>query len=357
MRVVLSGYYGFHNVGDEAILLSIITALRQERPNIEITVLSNDIEYTKKTYQVDAVNRWKFSEVYQTLRNSDALISGGGSLLQDKTGLKSVPYYLGIMQLARLARKPYFIYAQGLGPIDRPWNKKMTKRVLSNAAFVTVRDEDSASLLRSFGYKKEIELVPDPVIGLNAGDYESDWIKRVRVSNKPLLAVSVRDWETSIPYMEKVEEVLDRCAEHGLTPLFIPMHGEQDAHTSEKVASQMSSEVMIAPYDVSIEEKIAIIKECDVLIGMRLHALIFAAVASTPMVGLSYDPKIDAFLKQVQQPLGGHVESNWDVEQMVEAIVTQYQNREAQQKVLENTVSSLKQQANDTAKKVINYLS
>ena len=83
MRVLISGYYGFHNIGDEAILKSIITALRQEKPDIEITVLSNDVEHTKNTYNVDAINRWNIAKIYLELLKSDGLISGGGSLLQE----------------------------------------------------------------------------------------------------------------------------------------------------------------------------------------------------------------------------------------------------------------------------------
>ena len=118
MRVLISGYYGFHNIGDEAILKSIITALRQEKPDIKITVLSNDIEHTKNTYNVDAINRWNVAKIYLELLKSDGLISGGGSLLQDVTSSRPITYYTAIMKLAKLARKPVFIYAQGVGPIS-----------------------------------------------------------------------------------------------------------------------------------------------------------------------------------------------------------------------------------------------
>ncbi len=116
MRVVISGYYGYHNVGDEAILKSIITALRSQDANIEIVVLSNDIEYTKKTYNVEAINRWNILQIYNELRKSDGLISGGGSLLQDATSNRPIKYYTFIMKIAKFAKKPVFIYAQGIGP-------------------------------------------------------------------------------------------------------------------------------------------------------------------------------------------------------------------------------------------------
>ena len=68
----------FYNVGDEAILQSIIESLHKENPNIELVVLSNDPDYTRKMYGVEAVNRWSIKSVYNAIKNSDGLISGGG---------------------------------------------------------------------------------------------------------------------------------------------------------------------------------------------------------------------------------------------------------------------------------------
>ena len=90
MRILISGYYGFNNAGDEAILKSIIIALRDVNPTIDIVVLSNDVEHTKKTYNVDAINRWNIFKIYSELRKSDGLISGGGSLLQDVTSSRPI---------------------------------------------------------------------------------------------------------------------------------------------------------------------------------------------------------------------------------------------------------------------------
>ncbi len=131
MRLVLSGYYGFYNVGDEAILQSIIQALHEEDPTLELVVLSNDPDYTRKMYGVEAVNRWDIRAIYKEIKRSNGLISGGGSLLQDKTSIKSILYYTGIMRIARFLKKPYYIYAQGIGPIT-----KKTKSFISEMASI-----------------------------------------------------------------------------------------------------------------------------------------------------------------------------------------------------------------------------
>ena len=98
MRVVLSGYFGFDNVGDEAILFSIIRALRKLEPSVDITVLSNNPAETAATYGVETVNRWNIGEVRAALKSADGLISGGGSLMQDATSWKSIPYYSAVIK-------------------------------------------------------------------------------------------------------------------------------------------------------------------------------------------------------------------------------------------------------------------
>nr|WP_316046858.1 polysaccharide pyruvyl transferase family protein [Planococcus glaciei] len=105
MRIVLSGYYGFDNVGDEAILYAIIQSLKEYYPEIGIVVLSNKPEKTARTYGVEAVNRWNVAEVAKAIKAADGLISGGGSLLQDETGRKSIPYYAGVMKIAQFLKK------------------------------------------------------------------------------------------------------------------------------------------------------------------------------------------------------------------------------------------------------------
>src|SRR5699024_6237709 len=112
MKVVLFGYYGFGNTGDEAILAAIIKSLQKLKENIKITVLSNNPSQTKQDYQVNAVNRWEFFQIKQAIKNADGVISGGGSLFQDITSKKSLLYYLFILKLAHYYDKPSFIYAQ-----------------------------------------------------------------------------------------------------------------------------------------------------------------------------------------------------------------------------------------------------
>jgi polysaccharide pyruvyl transferase CsaB len=352
MKVVLSGYYGFNNIGDEAILLSIISALKEQKPDIEIVVLSNDPEFTKKTYGVDAINRWQMKEILAVLKTSDGLISGGGSLLQDKTGMKSIPYYTGIMMLARMAGKPFFIYSQGMGPIDKSVSQFLTRMMLKKAGKITLRDTGSIKLLKDIGLSKEMELVPDPVLGFHIDDARSSWYE-AQGFTKPVLTVSVREWPTSIDFKSKIAAALDTFIQGGNEVVFIPMHDKHDDDTSREIMGKMKEKAHVAPYDASIEEKVSIIGLSDMLLAMRLHALIFAGIMNTPFLALSYDPKIDAFSEQANQPVFAHVDGDWTSEELSVALSRHLETLPQEKEKLAAAVAPLIAKAKDTAKQAI----
>ena len=147
-RIVISGYYGFDNCGDEAVLLAIIHCLKTLAPNVKITVLSGNPEKTRKLYGVDALNRWNPVRIALMLLTCRLLISGGGSLIQDVTSARTPNYYLGVIMMALFLRKKVMIYSQGVGPLTIPKNRARTAKILNRCNIITLRDNHSAELLR-----------------------------------------------------------------------------------------------------------------------------------------------------------------------------------------------------------------
>lgn len=352
MKVMISGYYGFHNIGDEAILKSIIIALKQENPNIEIVVLSNDIQHTKNTYGVEAINRWNLPNIYKELLKCDGLISGGGSLLQDVTSSRSILYYTSIIWIANVARKPIFIYAQGVGPINKKLNKKITKYFFDKSSYITLRDTESAELVKSIGVKKPIDLVPDPVMGFDINNYEAKLYNTLQ--NEKYITVSIREWNSAnTKFYENIAKTCDELAKHKIKTVFVPMHGERDEQASIKIASMMDNEAEILNWNVKMEEKMMCIKHSKLMIGMRLHALIFAATVQTPMIGISYDPKIDSYLKLINQPCIGSTNDKWGYEELTKRALEIIENDNIEKQNLEKSTENLKEAAKLTAKKTI----
>lgn len=345
MRIVISGYYGFENIGDEAILFAIIRSVKEYDPQVELVVLSNDPQYTKEKHGVDAVNRWNVGQVAKAVKGADFMISGGGSLFQDQTSNKNIWYYAAVIRLARWFKKPVLVYAQGIGPVKHKKNQRLLKKLFQSVQIITVRDEHSRQALESYGVSQPIQIVPDPVLGIDPAGLQSEWLAGKQIAQKKL-AVSIRSWSHDQAYLKKVADALDELAAEGYAIVLVPMHGSYDEKTSKQLQKLMHRDAHIAPSHCSINEKMAIIKESDVLLGMRLHALIFAAIGNTPFLALSYDPKIDAFTSIVEQTFIGHVnDAGWTAADIVAAVERIMDDRTAEQGRLQERVTPLKERS------------
>ena len=100
--IIIAGYHGFANSGDEALLLAILNTLRKKRPELDVTVLSKKPEETARVYGVKSIFRYNIFKVIKEMKRSKMLLFGGGSLLQDVTSSKSILYYLVIIWLAQV---------------------------------------------------------------------------------------------------------------------------------------------------------------------------------------------------------------------------------------------------------------
>ncbi len=304
--VALSGYYGFHNSGDDALLEAILKSLKAKKADIRPIVFSARPKETKAQYGVDAAHRFSPVSLSRHLGITHILINGGGSLLQDKTSSKSLWYYLFVMQLARMRGAKVYVYANGIGPL-RGKNCKRAARALEAAAQITLRDEASLREVEALGIRNQaVKLTADPALSLPPVGKEAARAileKEAEGAEKPYLAVSVRDWnENDRDFCRKLAFCIDYAAEkYGMVPLFIPMKKKADALFAEKLSAEMKTKLYSLSENHTVSEIMGVVRECKALIGMRLHALIYAAGGGVPVIGLSYDPKVRGFMEYIGQ--------------------------------------------------------
>jgi polysaccharide pyruvyl transferase CsaB len=311
-RIVISGYYGFDNSGDEAVLQSILLALEEQEKNYGIrfipVVLSIDPSKTSQTYGVESVHRMKLGAMIRAIRGADGLISGGGSLLQDSTGTKTIPYYLAVLKLAQWLGKPTFIYSQGIGPVHRGLFFGWIRSVFNRCRFVSVRDQESKQLLLTMRVNNNIIVVPDPVMGMPLSAATSYRIEAVSTSS-PIVGVSVRYWNQDRSELKALATALSLILEQTDAHIrFLPFHLPSDEEASHYIQEQLdgkfSARMTTAVGVTHPQHMLAEVARCHLLIGMRLHSLIYAASQQVPMLGISYDPKINQFLNRLgMQPV------------------------------------------------------
>lgn len=310
MKIVLSGFYGLGNTGDEAILKAIIDNLRAELRNPDITVFSLSPEKTAKEYNVKSVYRaWRREnkEKVKALRNADLLISGGGGLLQDTYPTKflfgPLPYYLLIVMLAKLCGTKVMFFSQGIGPVTSTWGKILMKVFANRADFVTVRDQYSKDYLEKLGVTRpETVVTADIVFAFMADEDHSAYDSLPLTGNERLVAVAPRPWfEHEDAYIQKMAWTLDQLIEQrGVTPVFVPMEPPYDTNISKKIQAQMrhADKSLLLGEQFTPNQFYNFISRCDLTLALRLHALIFSALSNVPHIGLSYDRKVESFLKR-----------------------------------------------------------
>lgn len=309
MKILLSGYYGFDNAGDDAVLFAIVQALREIIPDVDITVLSNQPEKTAEQFGVKAVDRWGKTSLPKAIKECDVLISGGGSLLQDVTSKNGILYYLGVIKLAQMMRKKVIVYAQGIGPVNEPRNRALVAKILNKVQAITVRDMDSRRELIEMGVYREIMVAVDPVLGISADSIdETQGLQLLRgaeagyVDGRKTLMVAARNWKHSDRFFKEIAESCDAMAEQGWQVVFVPFHYPEDVDAGRNIAALMKQDAVVLSGNYSPQETMAVLKNADLIMGMRLHSLIMGAALLKPMVGLSYDPKVTSFMQLLRQP-------------------------------------------------------
>lgn len=322
--VLMSGYYGFKNAGDEAILQSIYNSIKGIRSNISITVLSSDPADTESRYGCKAVNRFNVFRVFGAIRRCDALVSGGGSLLQDFTSTRSLLYYLFIIRTAKRLGKKVMIYANGIGPVRKDANRRRVRRVVNRADIVTLRDPASAEELRSIGVTRaDIRVTADPVFLMPRASREDSLRALVThaIPQAPFITVSIRDWPGMGDFCAQIAAICDHVHEKtGRNAVFVSMQSDKDAAISKKVSDMMKTPSYIIEGRLTAEELMSIVGASDAMLAMRLHALIFAARMNVPFASLVYDPKVSAYTTALSMPTAGAV-GNLDAESALQTLL------------------------------------
>ncbi|QZY55777.1 polysaccharide pyruvyl transferase CsaB [Crassaminicella profunda] len=361
-KVVISGYYGFNNVGDESILTSIVSSFKESIKDIEITVLSANPKSTEKKHKIHAIDRKNIKEIYKEIRKCDLFISGGGSLLQDVTSRRSITYYLVIIFMAILLRKKVLIYGQGIGPINRKSNQCMVRWILNKADAIIVRDEGSKELLEHIGINRPPTYVTtDPVIGLKKASLElgSKILKKEGINQlreKPLIGFAIRGWREQDDFIDKICSTADKLVENfHMDVAFIPFHFKEDMKIMNEIEKRMKHQAIFIRNRYEIDEMLGLVGNLDLLVGVRLHSLIFAAIMNTPIIAISYDPKIDSFMKSLQLDSLCSKEDLNEVDLILEIEKVQ-KNNENYKQMLEEKVKNLQEKLKVNEKVVMELL-
>lgn len=215
--------------------------------------------------------------------------------------------------MAERRGKKVFLLANGIGPVDHPGNRKRVARAVREAEYITLRDPASVAELQSMGVdRSDLAVTADPVYLLEPGDSAAAQaaLDAAGVGEEPFLVVSIRPWRKNENLEERVAAICDGVVtRYGLKPLLIPMQQGVDDAMARRILGKMKEKGYLLENTPRGRDIMAVIGKSRLVLSMRLHSLIFAANMAVPAVGISYDPKLDANLKLLDQPTAGTVET------------------------------------------------
>ena len=280
MRVLLSGYYGYGNVGDEALLAGLLAGLRDR--GMQPVVLSGDPAGTRALHDVRAVDRYR--GLPAAVVACDALVSGGGGLLQDVSSGRSLSYYLSVIRLARWLGKRVVVYGQSVGPLSGAGRRRVG-RALTGVP-TAVRDAPSAALLSELGI--ESERVADAALLLQPPE-------RPAAAGPVMLVPRAKHDDLNAALLEA-----GRLLRAQAVPVaVVTLHEHEDADAAARLSEGLGAARLSA---ATHREALARIATARYVLSARLHGLIFAAVAGVGFAGLVYDPKVAGFLADARAP-------------------------------------------------------
>ncbi|MBN1602392.1 MAG: polysaccharide pyruvyl transferase family protein [Chitinispirillaceae bacterium] len=332
VKIGISGSYGGLNLGDEAILQSIIGQIRSSLV-AEITVFTRSCEDTLRRHDIDhAVSSRKLSvpEITPEIEKLDVLILGGGGILYDA----DAHIYLREAVIACDKNIPVMIYAVGAGPLKEPLVQEHVRAALNNVDTLTVRDRRSQQILEESGVQRQILVTADPALLLKPEPIDYQRLRREGFScRKHIVGMSVREVGAAAPDLqeEHYHGLLANAADYMIERfdadiLFIPMEPRTfDLQHSHAVIARMlrpqHASVLQGTYTSG--QLLSILKRCKLVVGMRLHFLIFSAIQGIPFVALPYSPKVVGFLDDMQMEmppinyvnegrLMAYIDKSWD---------------------------------------------
>lgn len=251
-KSLLVGYFGFGNMGDEAVLQLI----KRELEAVGIPYRTFFGENAVQSFR-------KILTLRGAIADSSALIFPCGNLLQNETSNGSLLYYLHAIRCAAAIKVPVFFASCGIGKISGRTAHQLTKFALSCVEFFGARTHLDAVAARKLGVKT-VAYVPDIAFTLPEASAKKENIFAYipKSENRPLL--------------EKVKKLAQALS---LSPIIISMQSRCD----EKICASVAKSLGAQSYDVNDAESLtALLSTCRFTVSERLHGGILSLVSHTP---------------------------------------------------------------------------
>lgn len=364
------------NFGDTAIALGVLALIREADPKASVRIAGPPALLPGGFEGVEFVPG--DLAILAAARDADLVVWGGGQLLAGNRSRAKVPLWAArIEAMHRLGARIVGI-GQGIGPLPAASDLRWTARAVERTVGFTVRDEESARLLRAAGVPEHrfrvaadpaVMLAPadgvvarpaavpsaPPAIGISPRWTAHHHARRV-VPFRFLPAAARRRVFASAPYRE-FERALIVLADRLMDELDVDLRlfptyraaWESDEPLSDAVAARARrpERVRVVRPERGVDELLAGLRGVDLLLGMPMHATILATTQHVPTLAIPYEPKGTEYFRALGMPemIGPPFTGAADVDAVVRRVVETWPDRARVRGALAERVGALRERA------------
>ncbi|WP_057911621.1 polysaccharide pyruvyl transferase CsaB [Peribacillus muralis] len=369
-KVLVFGYYGDKNLGDEILLQGILTSFKLENPSLDVTILSKNPKLTSERFNIKSTNAPRKNKYLlkfiREISKTDIFILGGGGLIQDFIGIKQLFYWISSLLIAKIFRKKTMLYSIGVGPLGTKQSRIVTRFFLKFADLITVRDEGSADLLLEIGVRKDkIFVTADPAFVLNPEIKKNKISIRensIGISFLPYFNIvnnNSMESELELNFIKFINQLIET---QGYNVYLIPLHnleGEtHDLGAAKRILAGIKNKekILLLDEDLTPTEALNIFGEFEIFVGVRLHSLIMSAINNVPFVSINYHPKVESFIKLVNQERYSLNINNVTDEELMEKFLLLKENKQNEIKTIKNEFQQLRKKSLSTQTLLRNFI-
>jgi len=291
--VLVLGYYGFGNLGDELLCTAVAALLVNSGVQKEhIAILSSSPKVTESITGIQSYDRWNFSTITSLMRRSKSLLLGGGGLFQDSTSVRSCAYYWWAVRMARICGTKVWAVGQSIGPLHTFLARFFAKDAFRNCTYSSIRDGHSADIMEQ--WHLPFARTPDLAMGSNI---KCDFVR------KNTLLINIRPGYPTLA--KEVACISDRLADKEKLKILGIAFAAEDATEMENIQKLCSIKFEKIVIVRTIEDFKKVILHGEKGIGMRLHFIELLLLSGLPVCGAAYDPKVSSFCNDWRIPLVG----------------------------------------------------
>ena len=291
-EVLLCGYYGYRNIGDDALLRAAIFRSRTSLKGLGVCALTRKGRRDSEKFGIRCIGRYSPIALMAALLRCRYFILGGGTLMQSSTSLRSLVYYSSLLKMAKFFGARCEIWANGIGELSGKCAKRIAVWGLESCEYISLRDLRSIERARSMIFGKEIGFERDLATNIAPSDSQRcEYILERILGKKNGDARFVIGAPKDARGVSQLEGELVRARQSGAEVLVIAMHEGEDRAITEDICARTGARQLRG---ICYADLVALAKRSEGVYTMRLHALIAAKAAGVKYTVFGEDEKLRA---------------------------------------------------------------